>query len=164
MFLTRRFRLDVLDRVWNATRAAVKGDQEETFFLKHADEKGDHIFVNADFDVVGIIDWEWCSTASKAEAFSSPCMMWQVAAFYDGSNELGDEELLLARVFSERGREDLAHCVLDGRKVQRFFFALGPGGASHEDRRTLFRLFMGPKRALDPDNSSKEDKLGTEEE
>lgn len=162
VFLVHRFRLDVLDRVWKSTTAAV--EEDEKFYLKHADDKGDHIFVNADFDIVGVIDWEWCSTASREEAFSSPCMMWPVAAFYNGSNDLADEELLLARVFCERGREDLARCVLDGRKVQRLLFALGPGGASHEDRRTFAGLFMGLKQALDPGHSGKEEKRGKEEE
>lgn len=162
VFLAHRFRLDVLESVWKATAAAV--EEDEKFFLKHADDKGDHIFVNADFDIVGVIDWEWCSTASKEEAFSSPCMMWPVAAFYDGSNELADEELLLARVFCERGREDLARCVLDGRKVQRWLFALGPGGASHEDRRTFACLFMGLKQAFDLGHGGNEEKRGREEE
>lgn len=162
VFLAHRFRLDVLDRAWKATTAAVEDD--EKFYLKHADDKGDHIFVNAEFDIVGVIDWEWCSTASKEVAFSSSCMMWPVAAFYDGSNELADEELLLARVFCERGREDLARCVLDGRKVQRFLFALGPGGASHEGRRTFACLFMGLKQAFDPEHGGKEEKRGRVEE
>ncbi|KAI0531620.1 hypothetical protein GGR58DRAFT_518391 [Xylaria digitata] len=127
VFLAHRFRLD----------------EDEKFFLKHAD-KGDHILVNADFDI--------------------PCMMWPVAAFYDGSNELADEELLLARVFCERGREDLARCVLDGRKVQRLLFALGPGGASHEDRRMFACLFMGLKQAFDLGYGGKEEKRGREVE
>lgn len=58
VFLAHRFRLDVLDRVWKAPTATV--EEDEKFFLKHADDKGDHIFVNADFDIVGVIDWEWC--------------------------------------------------------------------------------------------------------
>lgn len=156
VFLAHRFRLDVLDRVWKAPTAAV--EEDEKFFLKHADDNGGHIFVNSDFDIVGVIDWEWCSTALE-EAFSSPCMMWLVAASYDGSNELADEELLLARVFCERGREDLARCVLDGWKVQRLLFALGPGGASHEDSGTFACLFMSLKQAFDP-----EEKRGKEEE
>ncbi|KAG5984966.1 hypothetical protein E4U55_002373 [Claviceps digitariae] len=143
IFLAHRFRLDILARVSEQTTT----DSSERFFLKHADDKGDHILVNADFDIVGIIDWEWCSTTSKQDAFSSPCMMWPVAAFYDGSNELTDEETLLARVFQECGREDLACCVLDGRKVQRFLFALG--GESYANRRTLASLFMGLKQAFD---------------
>ncbi|KAI9147406.1 Protein kinase-like domain protein [Paramyrothecium foliicola] len=147
VFLAHRFRLDVLDRVSEQTATDSNGG--ERFFLKHTDDKGDHILVNANFEIVGIIDWEWCSTTSKQEAFSSPCMMWPVAAFYDGSNELAEEEILLARVFRESGREDLACCVLDGRKVQRLLFALGPGGASHTKRRTLASLFMGLKEAFD---------------
>ncbi|KAF6811987.1 hypothetical protein CSOJ01_05425 [Colletotrichum sojae] len=148
-FLAHRFRLDVLDRVWVE-------EEGERFFLKHPDDKGDHILVNADFDIVGLIDWEWCGTASREEAFSSPCMMWPVAAFYDGSNELSDEEMLLARVFCEKGRDDLARCVLDGRRVQRFLFALDPDGASHEDRRTFARLFMGLKKVFEPGHDGKE--------
>lgn len=162
VFLAHRFRLDILDKVWKSGITAV--DEDEKFFLKHADDKGDHILVNADFDIVGVIDWEWCSTVSKEEAFSSPCMMWPVASFYDGSNELSNEELLLARVFCERGREDLARCVLEGRKVQRLLFAIGPSGSSHEDRRTFACLFMGLKRAFDLGHAGVEEKLGREVE
>ncbi|KAG6004502.1 hypothetical protein E4U43_000726 [Claviceps pusilla] len=140
VFLAHRFRLDLLDQVSESNGG-------ERFFLKHADDKGDHILVNADFDIVAIIDWECCSTTSRQEAFSSPCMMWPVAAFYDGSNELAQEELLLARVFRERGRDDLAHCVLNSRKVQRFLFGLGPDG-SGQDAKTLLGLLKGLKRAF----------------
>ncbi|KAK3680703.1 hypothetical protein B0T22DRAFT_466846, partial [Podospora appendiculata] len=162
VFLAHRFRLDILDSVWSPNKAAEQG---ETFFLKHADDKGDHILVNADFDIVGVIDWEWCCTASREEAFASPCMMWPVAAFYDGANELADDELLLARVFREKGREDLARCVLDGRKIQRVLFALGPGGASHEDGKTFARLFTGLKRVFDLEHGSDDEgELGREEE
>ncbi|KAH7322687.1 hypothetical protein B0I35DRAFT_450033 [Stachybotrys elegans] len=146
VFLAHRFRLDLLDQAFKQSASA--NTEGERFFLKHADDKGDHILVNADFEIVGIIDWEWCSTASREVAFSSPCMMWPVAAFYDGSNELAKEEVFLAHVFREKGREDLARYVLDGRKVQRLLFALGPGGAVHEDKRTFASLFMGLKRAF----------------
>jgi aminoglycoside phosphotransferase (APT) family kinase protein len=63
VFLAHRFRLDVLDSVWNPTAT------DEKFFLKHADDKGDHILVNDDFDITGVIDWEWCSTASRKRPF-----------------------------------------------------------------------------------------------
>ncbi|KAG5990376.1 hypothetical protein E4U52_004643 [Claviceps spartinae] len=146
ILLAHRFRLDVLDRVSEQTATAEKGGEQ--FFLKHADDKGDHILVNDEFDIVGIIDWEWCQTASREQAFSSPCMMWPINAFYDGSNELAEEELLLARVLRERGREDLASCVLHGRKVQRLMFELSPM-VVYEDRKTRASFFMGLKRAFD---------------
>ncbi|KAG6284997.1 hypothetical protein E4U46_006330 [Claviceps purpurea] len=145
LLLAYRFRLDVLDKVSGQTATAEKGSEQ--FFLKHADDKGDHILVNDDFNIVGIIDWEWCQTAPREQAFSSPCMMWPISAFYNGSNELTEEELLLARVFRERGREDLASCVLHGRKVQRLLFALDPLTA-YEDIKTLSSLFIGLKRAF----------------
>lgn len=120
----------------------------DQFFLKHPDDKDDHIPVNDSFDIVGVIDWEWTRTVPKAEAFCSPCMMWPVAEFYNGSNELAADELRLAAIFSERGREDLADCVLDGRKVQRFLFGLGLE-SSFLDMETIPHLFKGLQRAFD---------------
>ncbi|KAG6096024.1 hypothetical protein E4U14_008077 [Claviceps sp. LM454 group G7] len=161
ILLAHRFRLDVLDKVSEQTgTTAEKGG--EKFFLKHADEKGDHILLNDDFDIVGIIDWEWCSTASREDAFSSPQMMWPVGVFYDGSNELAEEELLLARVFCERSRQDLASCVLHGRKVQRLLFALH-SGVAQLDKKTFASLFVGLKRAFDG-HDFKTDGQGIEDE
>lgn len=47
------------------------------------------------------------------------------AEFYNGSNELAEDELRLAAIFLQKGRKDLANCVLNGRKIQRFYFGLG---------------------------------------
>src|SRR5690554_6346785 len=74
-------------------------------------------------------------------------MMWPVEEFYNGSNDLVMEELRLAAIFQERGREDLAHCVLDGRKVQRFFFGLGPDNAFLNEK-TFTELFVGLRQAF----------------
>ncbi|KAJ5081649.1 hypothetical protein NUU61_009913 [Penicillium alfredii] len=139
-YLVHRFRLDVLEDLWGDTPSG-------QFFLKHPDDKGDHILVNESFDIVGIIDWEWSQTVSKAEAFSSPCMMWPLEKFYEGSNELGTDELRLASIFRGKGREDLAKYVVDGRKVQRFFFSLGTE-SSFLDMETLHLLFSGLQRAF----------------
>ncbi|KAI1426419.1 hypothetical protein F5Y12DRAFT_742148 [Xylaria sp. FL1777] len=143
IFLVHRFRLDFLPEIGKAVSSA------GAFFLKHPDDKGDHILVNDNFDIVGMIDWEWTRTVSKEDAFSSPCMMWPVAKFYDGSNELADEEQRLAMIFRERGRSDLAKYVVEGRKVHRFFFALGADSGFHDDKKTLIDLFIGLKRIFD---------------
>ncbi|KAK1509298.1 hypothetical protein CABS01_16852 [Colletotrichum abscissum] len=140
-YLTHRFRLDVIDRLWTGSTA------EKRFFLKHPDDKGDHILVNDDFDIVGIIDWEWTRTVSSMEAFCSPSMMWPISKFYAGSNELAQDELRLAEVFREKGREDLSEHILTGRKVQRFFFAMGPESPS--DVSNFTSLFAGLAGAFD---------------
>jgi aminoglycoside phosphotransferase (APT) family kinase protein len=140
-YLVHQFCLDIVNTLWKDVPL------KEQFFLKHPDDKGDHILVNDSFDIVGIIDWEWTHTVSKAEAFSSPCMMWPVDKFYKGSNKLEEDELRLAAIFRERGREDLARCVIEGRKVQRFFFVLGTS-SSFISMQELHDLFMGLQRVF----------------
>lgn len=145
-YLAYRLRLELASSLW-IDAGGRPPDQQ--FFLKHPDDKGDHIFVNDAFDIIGIIDWEWAQTVSQAEAFCAPCMMWPVGDFYSGSNKLAADELRLACILQERGREDLANFVKDGRRFQRFFFALGPDSAFLE-RKAFINLCSGLKRALDP--------------
>ncbi|KAJ6149264.1 hypothetical protein N7471_000463 [Penicillium samsonianum] len=140
-YLVHRFRQDIISTLF---KDVPPGDK---FFLKHPDDKGDHILVNECFDIVGVIDWEWTQTVSRAEAFCSPCMMWPVAEFYNGFNKLAADELRLADIYREKGREDLAMCVVEGRKAQRFFFALG-SESSFLDRQTLLHIFAGLRRAF----------------
>ncbi|TLS20435.1 uncharacterized protein PpBr36_11281 [Pyricularia pennisetigena] len=141
-YLVHRFRLDIIGNVWGNDAS------ESQFFLKHPDDKGDHIMVDDSFNIIGVIDWEWTQTVSKAEAFCSPSMMWPVNKFYEGSNELAADEMRLAGIFRERGREDLATCIIESRKVQRFLFALGPDDA-FSDQKTGTDLFMGLQRVFD---------------
>ena len=141
--LTHRFCRDNIGALFENDTVS----SENEFFLKHPDDKGDHILVNDAFDIMGIIDWEWTQTVSKAEAFCSPCTTWPLREFYDGSNEFTAHELQLAAIFREKGREDLANCVMDGRKVQRFFFGLGPA-SSFVDTQTLSNLFMGLQKSF----------------
>ncbi|KAJ5402747.1 uncharacterized protein N7487_008643 [Penicillium crustosum] len=72
---------------------------------------------------------------------------WPVTGFYNGFNELCEDELPLANIFREKAREDLAMCVVEGRMAQRFFFALGPE-SSFLDIQTLPYNFAGLKRAF----------------
>lgn len=138
-WLAHRDRLDLIERHFTS---------RGLFFLKHPDDKGDHILVNDQFDIVGMIDCEWMQTASRAGAFCSPCMMWPVADFYNGSNDLTTDEMRLADIFRERGRHDLAECVVNGRRVQRLLFGLGPDGSFLDDK-TFGSLFLGLRRAVD---------------
>ncbi|CAN8105502.1 unnamed protein product [Discula destructiva] len=121
--LAYRLRLEMASSLWIDAGAGPLGQQ---FFLKHPDDKGDHIFVKYAFDIIGIIDWEWAQIVSKAEAFCAPCMMWPVGDFYSGSNELAADELRLASIFLEKERDDLASYVKDGRRFQRLFFCSRP--------------------------------------
>ncbi|KAI9163478.1 hypothetical protein HJFPF1_05094 [Paramyrothecium foliicola] len=84
-YLSHLFRLDVINEGFPSPGQ---------FFLKHPDDKGDHIL-----------------TVPREHAFCSPCMMWPVGKFYDGLNDLATDEVRLAEIFRERGREDLSKLV-----------------------------------------------------
>ncbi len=57
---------------------------DEIFYLKHADDKGDHILVDYEYKITGIIDWEWAYITSKNIAFNSPIMLFDVGDFNTG--------------------------------------------------------------------------------
>lgn len=84
-FLIHRFLLDMVPLLLNAAPSIM--DDGKRFYLRHADDKGDHILVDSDFNITGIIDWGWAYTAPKAEAFNSPLALWDEGDFSDGSSE-----------------------------------------------------------------------------
>ncbi|KAH9217417.1 hypothetical protein DL95DRAFT_386565 [Leptodontidium sp. 2 PMI_412] len=82
---------------------------------------------------------------SKELAFSSPCMVWPVGKFYEGNNDLAEDEIRFDAIFDARGREDIGDMVRRGRQLQRFLYFMG-GGIS-EDREEFESLFMGLRKS-----------------
>ncbi|RAL14093.1 uncharacterized protein BO97DRAFT_433219 [Aspergillus homomorphus CBS 101889] len=129
-FLTHRSLLDYIPKVCS------RPDFDDgRFYLKHADDKGDHILVDDDYIVTGIVDWEWAHTDSNSVAFNSPVFLLPVADFYDGVIEPGEDEWEFARLLEDKGQSDLAEIVRQGRIVHLFNFG----------------LFQGLRRALEAD-------------
>ncbi|TID06597.1 hypothetical protein CH35J_000501 [Colletotrichum higginsianum] len=120
-YLIHRFLIDLIPSVLPGPEP----DNQKFFYLKHADDKGDHILVDDDFNITGIIDWEWAHTAPPVVAFNSPIGFLPVADFYNGSNDLGDDEVTFARLLEEKGRRDLGWFVRRGRLQHRFAFCCG---------------------------------------
>ncbi|KAF1731191.1 hypothetical protein CRV24_009270 [Beauveria bassiana] len=142
-YLIHRFLLDLVPLV--APSSSNKGD----FYLKHADDKGDHILVDESFNITGIVDWEWAHTAPSSHAFNSPIALLPVADFYHGKNCLGDDELYLARLFREKGQEELAQVVQNGRLQHRFAFCCGYDLVDWDG---FLGLFSGLREAVGVDN------------
>lgn len=139
-YLSHCWRHDMIPRV--ITHCHESGSD---FFLKHFHDKGDHILVDADFNITGIIDWEFASAEPKALAFSTPCMLWPVADFYDGNNKLSAAEIEFAEILEGRGRKDMGKVVRESRMMQRFTFFNG-GGVSR-DPKEFQALFNGLRAA-----------------
>ena len=98
----------------------------DIFYLRHQDNKGDHILVNENLDIVGIIDWEWSKVVGRPFAFSAPVMLLPLA-FDEGDNALSQDEKDLAEIFQSLGRLDMALCVRHGRVFHRISFILDSG-------------------------------------
>lgn len=141
-YLIHRYLLDLLPSILTPPGASKQGSQEE-YFLKHADDKGDHILVDDDFNITGIIDWEWAYTAPLAQAFNSPIGLLPVADFYDGASGLGEDEMFFARLLEEKGHQDLAGCVRRGRLQHRFEFCCG---YNLDDWSGFLGLFQGLRK------------------
>ncbi|KIJ53611.1 hypothetical protein M422DRAFT_73901 [Sphaerobolus stellatus SS14] len=90
------------------------------FYLKHMDDKGDHILVDDANNIVSIIDWEFAQTTPASAAFSAPLFLLNVSAYYNGVNGLSADEELWASILERKGHPDLAVFVREGRREHRF--------------------------------------------
>ncbi|KAG8624041.1 hypothetical protein KVT40_009017 [Elsinoe batatas] len=101
------------------------------FYLKHTDDKGDHIFVNPDtFEVTGLIDWTFARTVPFEEAFSPSLCTADMDAMYGGRLGLSVEDRKYGRILqatcgSEVG--DLYRDQLRGDRSRRLIFGLATG-------------------------------------
>ncbi|OCF43221.1 hypothetical protein I317_02929 [Kwoniella heveanensis CBS 569] len=86
------------------------------YYLKHGDDKGDHIMADEEGNITALIDWEWAYTTTKAEAFSTPfgCLALELLT-EDGKSDLQPNELALSQAYEQLGRPDLAECARSGR-------------------------------------------------
>ncbi|PWW74573.1 hypothetical protein C7212DRAFT_365118 [Tuber magnatum] len=126
-FLIHRFLFDLLGRWSEGIKETGK------FYLRHFDDKGDHIMVDEDFNITGIIDWEGAYTAQKTEAFTSPIALWNSKEFFSERKTLSNSELEFARLLDGTGHEGAKHptninlgdCVRLGKIFQRFRICVG---------------------------------------
>jgi len=138
--LVYRYLLDIMPTI-----LPERSGSHTEFYLKHMDDKGDHIFVDQSLNIVSIIDWEWAQTMPKDFAFCAPLFLLDVGEFYDGRNDLSPDEALLASALEKVGRKDLAACVRSGRINHRLVFCLEED-VSNED--TYAPLFWGLRKLV----------------
>jgi len=94
--------------------------------------------VDDSLNIVGVIDWEFAQTTSKQFAFCAPLFAFEVAAFYEGRNDLAQDEALLADCLDAAGSPDLAGCVRYGYVYNRLMFCLEENVRNEETYRPLF--------------------------
>ncbi|KAF8536168.1 hypothetical protein BDD12DRAFT_890896 [Trichophaea hybrida] len=93
-FLIHRFLLDLIP----SPIVSSHDKQGHIYFcLRYENEKGNHIIVDEDYNITGIVVWEWTYTNPSEEVFSSPMGLWDISTFFEGVDGLSDKE----REFSE---------------------------------------------------------------
>jgi hypothetical protein len=95
----------------------------EQFFLKHVDDKGDHLLVDDELCITGIIDWQTARVVPRREAFGPSLVTADMSALCGGKVSLSADDVSLANALRQKGISELSSRVVD-EKVRRFFWGL----------------------------------------
>ncbi|KAF5006090.1 hypothetical protein FDECE_7508 [Fusarium decemcellulare] len=98
------------------------------FFLEHADDKGDHILVDDNFEITGIIDWTFARVVPTYEAFGPSLVSADNSELFAGKPGVSNEDGVLAqglRTYKSR------FCYFESDEIRRFLL-LGLGLADNE--------------------------------
>lgn len=98
-------------------------DSEDTFFLKHVDDKGDHILVDEESNITGIIDWHMARVVPRREAFALSLVSADMRALCNGQVSLSANDIAFRNALGEKGSGLASHA--GDEKVRRFFWGLG---------------------------------------
>ncbi|WWC88159.1 uncharacterized protein L201_003064 [Kwoniella dendrophila CBS 6074] len=118
----------------------------QRLYIKHADEKGDHLMMNDKQDVIGVLDWQWAYVTTKSEAFSTPYIFNRRLFYERGSNGFSKEEGILVDSYNRLGRPDLGKCV----KAGKIYTRLGDiGHYSKANKKSGYRDVFGKDKPAD---------------
>ncbi|KAI0502843.1 hypothetical protein F5B22DRAFT_44568 [Xylaria bambusicola] len=119
-YLVYRF---LKDNAVQLAQGASEARAPEKFFLKHVDDKGDHILLDENLNITGVIDWQMARLVPRREAFGPSLVTADMSALCQGEVSLSGDDIALADALKERGSPELANCMVD-EKARRFFWGL----------------------------------------
>lgn len=150
-YLTYRF---LADNVGQMLEEPTKGKKKkEQFFLKHIDDNGQHILVDDDYNITGIIDWEYARTVPRHEAFGASTVTAEMDALYNREwtlPGLSVRDRVLIEALENRGSPELARLICDERARRLFWgLALEPTGDGAERLANEILKAFGVKETWD---------------
>jgi hypothetical protein len=90
--------------------------ESERYFLKHVDDKDEHLMVHQNLNIVAVIDWQIARTAPANEA-SSPSLLTAVMnSICNGNFGYSSKDRLLANVLWKREHLSLRRPCLPSRR------------------------------------------------
>ena len=112
---------------------------EGPFYLKHTDDKGDHILVDDEFNVTGIIDWSFARRLPAYDAFGPSLLTAELDQLLQGERGLSALDELLASTLDAKCPK-LSRFMRLPDTCRRFIFSLGVGmGPTLEEAIGIFK-------------------------
>ncbi|EPE06101.1 hypothetical protein F503_02930 [Ophiostoma piceae UAMH 11346] len=87
-------------------------DLAHLFYLKHVDDKGDHILVDDDYNITGIIDWQYARFVPAAEAFGPSLVTADLGKLYGDAPGLSTDDIFVGNALAA---QLAAHPLPDSR-------------------------------------------------
>ncbi|OHE90616.1 hypothetical protein CORC01_14081 [Colletotrichum orchidophilum] len=103
--------------------AGALSDDDDVFFLRHVDDKGDHLMVDEQSNIIGIVDWQMARVVPRREAFGLSLVSADMGALCDGEVSLSAKDVALGDAL--RGKSARLAEYMGDEKVRRFFWGLG---------------------------------------
>ncbi|UKZ88272.1 uncharacterized protein TrAFT101_004034 [Trichoderma asperellum] len=110
----------------NVSQLAEQGGEakpSEEFFLKHVDDKGDHLLVDDDLHITGIIDWQMARVVPRREAFGPSLVTADMNALCGGKVSISTDDVALTDALRQKGLSWITSCAIN-EKARRFFWGL----------------------------------------
>lgn len=108
--------------------ASLQPDPElSQFYLKHVDDKGDHLMVDAERNVTGVIDWQFARCVPAAEAFGPSILTADLSILDSDVSRLTKDDEYLAAKLAERGELRMSKLATFDESFRRFHWGLASG-------------------------------------
>ncbi|KAH0522736.1 hypothetical protein TsFJ059_006534 [Trichoderma semiorbis] len=119
-YLVYRF---LKDNVSQLVEQGGEAKYPEKFFLKHVDDKGDHLLVDDDLHITGIIGWQMARVVPPREAFGPSLVTADMNALWTGKFSLSNDDVALTDALRQKGLSWITSRAVD-EKARRFFWGL----------------------------------------
>ncbi|KAK1243816.1 hypothetical protein MKX08_001954 [Trichoderma sp. CBMAI-0020] len=119
-YLVYRF---LKDNVSQLVEHGGEAKPSEDYFLKHVDDKGDHLLVDDNLRITGIIDWQMARVVPRREAFGPSLVTADMNALCGGKVSLSADDVALMDALRQKGLSWMTSCAVD-EKARRFFWGL----------------------------------------
>ncbi|KAJ8109850.1 hypothetical protein ONZ43_g6023 [Nemania bipapillata] len=123
-FLFHRLLRDRAAPALATTATTAESSASGLFFLKHVDDKGDHLLVDEDYNIATVIDWQFACFVPACEAFGPSLLTAVLGKLYSPLAGLSVDDSYIAESLRRKGREDLAGLASRSELAKRFHSGL----------------------------------------